>query len=100
MPNLQDELRSYIVENYLFGQDDGFRNGDSFWELGLMDSTGVLELISYVEEKYAISLESSEIIPANLDSIEKLARFVSRKIEDSSAGPEIAPAMDTPGASQ
>jgi len=100
MPDLQHELRSYIVENYLFGQDDGFRDGDSFWELGLMDSTGVLELISYLEEKYAISLESSEIVPENLDSIEKLTRFVSRKVEDSTASSGGTLATDRPGASQ
>lgn len=90
MGDLQHELRSYVVANYLFGRDDGFRDSDSFWELGLMDSTGVLELISYLEEKYAISLESSEIIPENLDSVEKLARFVARKIQESKPGPEVA----------
>jgi acyl carrier protein len=98
MADLQHELRSYIVENYLFGQDDGFRDSDSFWELGLMDSTGVLELISYLEEKYAISLESNEIVPENLDSVEKLARFVSRKIEESTPAPVAL--LHSPGANQ
>ena len=73
MADLQYELRSYIVENYLFGREDSFRDSDSFWELGLMDSTGVLELISYLEERYAITVESGDIIPQNLDSVEKLA---------------------------
>lgn len=100
MGDLQPELRSYIVANYLFGQDDGFRDSDSFWELGLMDSTGVLELISYLEEKYAISLESSEIVPENLDSVERLAQFVSRKIAESQPGPEAAAVLHSPGARQ
>ena len=100
MGDLQHELRTYVVENYLFGQDDGFRDSDSFWELGLMDSTGVLELISYLEEKYAINLESSEIVPENLDSVEKLARFVRRKIAESQPGPEAAPVLHSPGARQ
>lgn len=100
MGDLQHELRGYIVANYLFGQDDGFHDSDSFWELGLMDSTGVLELISYLEEKYAISLESSEIVPENLDSVEKLAHFVSRKTAESQPGPEAAPVLHSPGARQ
>lgn len=99
MADLQHELRSYIVENYLFGQDDGFRDSDSFWELGLMDSTGVLELISYLEERYAITLESSEIVPENLDSVEKLTGFLSRKIEQASAGNPV-PLVHSPEARQ
>lgn len=81
MADLRHELRSYIVENYLFGRGDDLKDTDSFWELGLMDSTGVLELISYLEEKYSVSLESGEIVPENLDSVEKLTIFMSRKLE-------------------
>ena len=95
MANLQSELRSYIVENYLFGRDDSFSDSDSFWELGLMDSTGVLELISYLEEKYAITVESGDIIPQNLDSVERLAVFVRRKLQE-----KIPSSTLTPGASQ
>ncbi len=80
MADLRDELRGYVVENYLFGRGDDLKDSDSFWELGLMDSTGVLELISYLEERYSISLESGEIIPENLDSIDKLASFITKKI--------------------
>ncbi len=79
MADLRYEIRSYIVDNYLFGNRDGLQDSDSFWELGLMDSTGVLELISYLEERYAVQLESGEIIPDNLDSIDKLTKFVMRK---------------------
>lgn len=100
MADLQHELRSYIIENYLFRQGNGFRDNDSFWELGLMDSTGVLELISYLEEEYEISLDSSEIIPENLDSVEKLARFVSRKLERQGSDAEVVPAVDSQGTTQ
>ena len=80
MSELRDKLRTYIVENYLFGQDGHFQDTDSFWDLGIMDSTGVLELISHLEVEYAIVLGPDEIVPANLDSVEKLTRFVSRKL--------------------
>jgi acyl carrier protein len=85
MADLRYELRSYIIENYLFGRGDDLKDTDSFWELGLMDSTGVLELISYLEEKYSVCLESGEIVPENLDSIEKLTMFMSRKLEQMAA---------------
>ncbi len=88
MADLRDELRGYVVENYLFGTGDDLKDSDSFWELGLMDSTGVLELISYLEDRYSISLESGEIIPENLDSIDKLISFVTKKIGRASEGRE------------
>jgi acyl carrier protein len=99
MADLRHEIRSYIIENYLFGQEDDLQDTDSFWELGLMDSTGVLELISHLEEKYSISLESTEIIPDNLDSIEKLTRFVASKIRQELPAAEEA-LVDSPGASR
>ncbi len=80
MADVRYEIRSYVVENYLFGRGDDLKDSDSFWELGLMDSTGVLELISYLEERYSVSLESGEIVPDNLDSIDKLTNFISKKI--------------------
>ena len=79
MSELRDKLRDYVIKNYLFGQAGDFHDTDSFWEMGIMDSTGVLELISHLEEEYSIVLEPNELVPENLDSIEKLANFVNRK---------------------
>lgn len=91
MSELHDKLRSYIVENYLFGQDSNFQDTASFWELGIMDSTGVLELISHLEEEYSIMLGPDEIVPANLDSVDKLANFVTRKLGQRSADSPASP---------
>ena len=80
MQAIQEELRAYIVENYFFGQDErGLKDEDSFLELGIIDSTGVLELVSHLEDKYAIEITSDELIPENLDSIARLATFVASK---------------------
>ena len=79
MSALQQKLRAYIVENLLFGQDGNFEDTDSFMESGIIDSTGVLELISYLEEEYSIVVEEEEMVPDNLDSVARLAEFVSRK---------------------
>lgn len=74
------ELRKYIVENFLFGDESAELADDtSFLETGMIDSTGVLELIRYVEETCAIAVSDDEIVPDNLDSIAKISRFVRAK---------------------
>ncbi len=79
MKPLEGEIRQFVVENFLFGEEDGLGNNDSLLETGTIDSTGVLELVSFLESRYAISVEDDELIPENLDSVERLARFVERK---------------------
>lgn len=88
---LQKSLRSFIVENYLFGQENGLRDSDSFLDLGIIDSTGVLELVSHIESEYLLKIDSDEIVPDNFDSVEKLAAFVLRK--QASLGPAVEPVM-------
>ncbi len=75
-----DELRAFIIENFLFGEA-GQLAGDSasLIENEVIDSTGVLELVTFLEERYGISVADEEIVPANLDSVEKLAAYVERK---------------------
>ncbi|MCS6897855.1 MAG: acyl carrier protein, partial [Nitrospira sp.] len=64
----------------LFGRSDVVVDGDtSFLESGLIDSTGVLELVAFLEEKFGIKVEDEDLIPANLDSINALIRFVEAK---------------------
>ena len=77
-----DELRQFIVENFLFGKEDApLANGDSLLELGIIDSTGVLELVSFLEQKYGFTIQDEELVPENLDSIDRLVQFVRRKAE-------------------
>lgn len=76
---MKHELRRFIVENYLFGRDDGFREDESFLERGIIDSTGVMELVAFVEGRYGIKVEDHELLPENLDSLAKLARFLEGK---------------------
>ena len=81
MQTLRDEIRAFIVENFLFGQDDkGLRNDESFLEGGIIDSTGVLELVGFLESHYLIAVEDQELVPANLDSVERLVQFLERKL--------------------
>jgi acyl carrier protein len=73
-------LTSFIVENFLFGNAaEAPAAEDSFMETGLVDSTGVLEIVSFIEGKYGISVGDDEMIPQHLDSVANVAAFVVRK---------------------
>jgi acyl carrier protein len=82
MQNIQNEVRKFIIDNFLFGQQDKrIGDSDSFLESGIIDSTGVLELIAFLESRYGISIADEELIPANLDSVDRVSGFVNRKLE-------------------
>ena len=82
MQGIGQELRSFIIENFLFGQDgDGLTDDDSFLEKGIIDSTGVLELVGFLEEKYGIKIEDEDLVPDNLDSIHRVVTFLGKKLK-------------------
>lgn len=73
-------LRKFILENYLFTDDEGeLKNDDSFLESRILDSMGVLELVAFLEEQFQVHTEDQEMIPDNLDSIDKLVAFIEVK---------------------
>jgi acyl carrier protein len=79
MSNVKGKIRDFIVENFLFGSDDGLDDSSSFLEQGIIDSTGVLELVEFLEEEFNIRVEDEELIPENLDSIANVASYIERK---------------------
>jgi len=84
---MQNEIRQFVIDNFLFGQSDRqLGNSDSFLESGIIDSTGVLELIAFIESKYEVSIADEELVPANLDSIDRVSAFVERKLQAKGAG--------------
>ena len=80
MNELKNKIREFIVENFLFGQDNGLQEDASFLDEGIIDSTGILELVSFLEEEFSISVEDEELIPENLDSIVNVVAYLERKI--------------------
>lgn len=85
MPEIEQEMRQFIVDNFLFGDTESkFSNDDSFLDREIIDSTGVLELVAFLEEKYEIKIKDNELVPANLDSINCLVRFIDRKSRETS----------------
>jgi acyl carrier protein len=78
-------LREFIRENFLFGAEVTFSDDDSFLDQGIIDSTGVLELVAFLEEECRITIADEELVPDNLDSISNLLRFIASKRETSQA---------------
>lgn len=76
---LATTLRQFIIENFLFEEDNNLKEGTSFLESGIIDSTGILELVSFLEETFGIEFADEELIPENLDSIANVVQFVTRK---------------------
>ena len=79
MNDLNQPIRKFIVEHFLFGEDKGLDDDTSFLEQGIVDSTGVLELVAHIEQTYGIKVEEDELIPENLDSINAIASYLQRK---------------------
>ena len=78
--SIENEIKSYIVENFMFSDNGNELAEDaSFLEEGIVDSTGVLELVMFVEETFNIAVEDQEIVPENFDSVGQLTAYVRRK---------------------
>lgn len=76
----KEKIKDFIIENFLFGNADGLQDDTSFLEEGIIDSTGVLELVTFLEEEFNIKVEDEELIPENLDSINHVTAFLQKKI--------------------
>lgn len=76
----ETKIRNYILENYLFTDEQAaLSNNDSFLSKGILDSTGILEVIYFLEEDFGIKIDDEEMIPENLDSIDNIMGFLERK---------------------
>ncbi len=82
MNELAKDLRKYVDENFLFGVDTEYFDDDSFMENGIVDSTGILELIAHLESTYGLRVKDEDLVPENLDSISGLVQFVGKKREN------------------
>jgi acyl carrier protein len=77
---IEEKLRNYILENYLFTDDQSvLNNGDSFLDKGIIDSTGILEVIYFIEDEFNIKVDDEEMIPENLDSVNNIVNFIEQK---------------------
>ncbi len=88
---IKKTVREYIENNFFFGADaKSIGDDQSFLELGVLDSTGVIELVSFLEETYGIQVDDEEMVPENLDSLTNIARYVGGKLAARAPQPMLA----------
>jgi acyl carrier protein len=78
--SLPEKIRDFILETYLFTTDaSALGLDDSLLDRGIVDSTGMMEIVFFLEEQLQVKVKDEEMIPANLDSVNKIAQFVASK---------------------
>jgi acyl carrier protein len=77
--NYAKEIREFIIRTFLFGDADALEDDKSFLENGIVDSTGMLELIMFLESTYGIKVDPEEMLPENLDSVNRAVEFLEKK---------------------
>lgn len=91
MEDIKKQTRKFISANLLMGVNQGeIGDEQSFLELGVLDSTGVIELIAFLEETFGIRVEDDEIVPENLDSLANIERYVSGKLAPAPAASPLS----------
>ncbi len=81
MSDTKTKVRAYIVDNFIMGgQADHLKDADSFMETHVVDSTGFLELVTFLEETYGFAVLDEEMVPENLDSLNNIDAYVQRKM--------------------
>ena len=77
----QRRIKQFVLQNFLFSEDeDALGDADSLFRGGIVDSTGIHEVILVLEESYQIAVSPDEMVPANFDTIDSVNRFVTRKL--------------------
>jgi acyl carrier protein len=77
---MEERIRHFLVQTFLFGQDNNFANDESLLDRGVIDSIGMLELISHLEREYGIKVSDEDLLPENFDSVCGIANYVARKL--------------------
>ena len=77
---IRAEIRQFVVENFLMGDASlMLKDGESFLETGVIDSTGVLEVVMFLESNFELKVEDRELLPTNIDSVDNQVKFVLSK---------------------
>jgi acyl carrier protein len=77
--DIEREIRNFLVSNYLFGRSEALRDDESLLD-NVIDSTGVLELVVFLQESFAITVEDEEVVPSNLESLKNVVAYVEIKL--------------------
>jgi acyl carrier protein len=77
--DIRTQIKKFIIDNFMFGNSNGIQDDTSFLGEGIIDSTGVLELVTFIEETFNLKVDDEELIPENMDSVDNLAGYLQRK---------------------
>lgn len=78
--DIRQQTRDFITSNFYVADPGALENDASLLDRGIIDSTGVLEVIGFIEDTFGIKVEDNEMLPENLDSIDRIAAYVTRKL--------------------
>ncbi|MDJ0763422.1 MAG: acyl carrier protein [Myxococcota bacterium] len=80
---MKEKLRTFIIDNFMFGdQDASLDDSASFLDTGIVDSTGILELVAFIEGEFKINVRDEDLIPENFDSIDRIVTYVNSRLQD------------------
>ena len=90
---IENQIKQFILKNLYFAEDSTLDDNDSFLETGVVDSTGVMELVAFVQTEFSVTVEPEEIVVENFDSIRKVAHFIRKKLSapEPNGSPAVAP---------
>ena len=94
---IANTLRRFIKENYLLGRDFIFADDDSFLEHSIIDSIGILQLVTFLQDTYGITVRDEELLPENLDSVNAVTAYLWRKLDGTSSHDASAASQGAPG---
>ncbi|HVW11317.1 MAG TPA: phosphopantetheine-binding protein [Bryobacteraceae bacterium] len=80
MPPIETAIRDFLRDFLFLADADNLSGDDSFLEKGIVDSMGILHLITFVQQKYAIDVKDDELVTDNWDSIDRMSRYIRRKL--------------------
>ena len=78
--NIIEKTKEFIIDTFLYGDETDMNNDTSFIGTGIIDSTGILELLAFVEETFDIKVEDDELLPDNFDSLNKIESYLKTKL--------------------
>ncbi|HYD31440.1 MAG TPA: acyl carrier protein [Azospirillaceae bacterium] len=77
---VMEQVRQYIIDNFLLGDDSGLDSAESLLDSGIIDSTGIMDVVAFLESRFGVTVEDEDLIADNLDSVRRIAGFVERKL--------------------
>jgi acyl carrier protein len=81
MLSFKQQVKQYVLDNFIMGASpEDLGDGDSFMERHIIDSTGIIELVSFLEDAFGIRIAEEEMVPDNLDSLDNIERYLQSKL--------------------